>query len=68
MVIQNNKMDDTVNALDIVAKKAGANAKQQKDRVRQTDISLMTNVREERKLLTFQKRNTENTERGSEIW
>lgn len=30
MVIQNNKMDDTVNTLDIVAKKAGANAKQQK--------------------------------------
>jgi hypothetical protein len=44
MVIQNNKMDDAVNTLDIVAKKAGANAKQQKDRVRQTDIGLMTNV------------------------
>jgi hypothetical protein len=28
----------------------------------------MTNVREERKILAFQKRNTENTERGSEIW
>jgi len=39
-----------------------------KDRVRQIDISLMTNVREERKLLAFQKRNTENTGRGSEIW
>lgn len=30
MVIQNNKMDDTANTLDIVAKKAGANAEQQK--------------------------------------
>ena len=60
-------MDDTVNTLDIVAKKAGANVKQQK-RQGETDISLMTNVREERKLLAFQKRNTENTGRGSEIW
>jgi hypothetical protein len=32
MVIQNNKMDDTVNTLNTVAKKAGANAKQQKRR------------------------------------
>lgn len=30
MVIQNNKMDDTINTLDIVAKKAGANAKQKR--------------------------------------
>jgi hypothetical protein len=30
MVIQNNKMDDTVNTPDIVPKKAEANAKQQK--------------------------------------
>jgi len=36
MVIQNNKMDDTVNTLDIVTKKAGANVKQQK-RHGQTD-------------------------------
>jgi hypothetical protein len=29
MLIQNNKMDNTVNTLDLVAKNAGANAKQQ---------------------------------------
>ena len=38
------------------------------DRVRQIDIGVITNEREERKLLVFQKRNTENTGRGSEIW
>ena len=36
MVIQNNTMDDTVNTLDTVANKAGANVKQQK-RQSQTD-------------------------------
>jgi len=36
MVIQNNKIDDTVNTLDVVAKMAGANAKQQ-NRQGQTD-------------------------------
>jgi len=36
MVIQNNKIDDTVNTLDVVAKTAGANAKQQ-NRQGQTD-------------------------------
>jgi len=39
-----------------------------KDRVRQIDIGLMTNVSEERKLLAFQKRNTENSGRGSKKW
>jgi hypothetical protein len=35
MVIQNNKMDDTVNPLHIVAKKAGANAEQQQQQQQQ---------------------------------
>jgi len=61
-------MDDTVNTLYIAAKRQELMRNNKKDRVRQIDIGLTTNVREERKLLAFQKRNTENTGRESEIW